>query len=1036
MQTGTVAWVRCLLCTALSVVSVGTLAFAEGKDAGGGGYYSEPQVFDSRPRVDREMHVGHIGVTGIRARIYKGVVLKVEKTEPDTPAHGKFTKGNVITGINGVSLEGKNAFVTLGNALTRAEASDGKMVFDVQSGEGAASRKVEVAIPVLGRYSKTWPLKCDKSKRIIKEAAEFYANREKFNQGGVGGAMACLFLLSTGDDKYLPRVKEYFAPFAQNVSGIGDHTWNNGYNGIACAEYYLRTGDSSVMPVLQYFCDDAKERQKFGCSWTHWGKGINPGYVASGLMNPAGAQVLTTLLLAKECGAVVDEPTLLGSLRFFYRFAGHRTVPYGDHRSEGGLGSNGKDGMIAATMHVASGAQGDVSIYTKAKRCLSMSMISSYPVLVRGHGDEGRGDALWRGISSSYLMEEKPALYREAMDRLTWWYDLSRRPGGGIGVATCQRFDDVGSGAGVALSYTAPLKTLRITGAPRSKYAKDFKLPEHLWGTAADLAFLGIENNPQYEQYGKPEPVHVPYYKFGSAYRRPSGDLKAVPKEEMLKNVSHQRYMIRAQAAKALRTVGALDELEKLMIHKDPRVRRAALDGVIDYRYWFSIGRDPLKTEAYTPGIIAALKKILTDPKEALYVVDGALFAMRNAPANAISENTEAIAPWTTHEEWWLRESSFMALTGLEKDDVEYLRIVPTLVTMMTEEYHTMPRGRMTSHLQGVLRKRKPESEVGKLILAGMHNAAEESEIKTGMRSAEGAYNVAQAANVCLVQAPETAVPIAKIIESRFSVLGTGQIIRLVATPNSNREGRPYGLYTLLEKLSPDRRAELTDILFGSYRPELVKRLKASEGQDRALIDTIIDLTKLKKPVAGWRAIGQPKPADRVWRFMSFDPQEKDKRHPREKKRFRNVSLPAGLEKWYTPEFDDSKWESGSAPIGKGLFKRGKTTFKSNSDWGDGEFLLMRTTFELDALDCDSYRISVLASQGFHVYLNGHRIHTYIWWKNMPHYRLIMLGPGEIKHLRRGTNVLAVYTNTEYPKGVPMGQIDLYLEGLRNEDLE
>ena len=52
------------------------------------------------------------------------------------------------------------------------------------------------------------------------------------------------------------------------------------------------------------------------------------------------------------------------------------------------------------------------------------------------------------------------------------------------------------------MAYTAPLKTLRITGAPRSKYAKDFKLPEHLWGRAADLMFLNIENNPGYRKYG------------------------------------------------------------------------------------------------------------------------------------------------------------------------------------------------------------------------------------------------------------------------------------------------------------------------------------------------------------------------------------------------------------------------------------------------------------------------------------------------------------------------------------------------------
>ena len=175
MHPGTATYVRCFLRASLSVVFLGTLAFPEGKDEEAP-YYSEPQVYGSRPRVDREMHVGQIGVTGVHARIYKGVVLKVEKTEPGTPAHGKFEKGEIITGINGVPLKGRNAFVTLGNALTKAEASDGKMVFDVQAAGGAPSKKVELVIPVLGAYRETWPLKCEKSRKIIKQAAEFYAD--------------------------------------------------------------------------------------------------------------------------------------------------------------------------------------------------------------------------------------------------------------------------------------------------------------------------------------------------------------------------------------------------------------------------------------------------------------------------------------------------------------------------------------------------------------------------------------------------------------------------------------------------------------------------------------------------------------------------------------------------------------------------------------------------------------------------------------------------------------------------------------------
>jgi hypothetical protein len=331
-------------------------------------YYTEAQVYTSRPNPGRDTPFGCIGATGVMARVYPGVTVKVEQTTPGSPAAGKFHKGEIITGINGVALKGLNPFVALGNALTKAEAGDGRMVFDVTSADGKALRKETVTIPVLGGYSKTWPLNCGKSKKIIEQAAGFYADPKKFNEGGIPGALACLFLLSTGDDQYLPRVKSYFDAFPKNVRAIGDHTWNNGYNGIACGEYYLRTGDAAVLPILQHYCDDAKERQKFSCGWTHWGQGISPGYVAGGLMNPAGAQVLTTLLLGKECGVNVDEETLLGALRFFYRFAGHGTVAYGDHRGEGGLGSNGKDGMITAAMQIASGARGDVTIYQQARQ--------------------------------------------------------------------------------------------------------------------------------------------------------------------------------------------------------------------------------------------------------------------------------------------------------------------------------------------------------------------------------------------------------------------------------------------------------------------------------------------------------------------------------------------------------------------------------------------------------------------------------------------------------------------------------------------
>lgn len=300
-------------------------------------------------------------------------------------------------------------------------------------------------------------------------------------------------------------------------------------------------------------------------------------------------------------------------------------------------------------------------------------------------------------------------------------------------------------------------------------------------------------------------------------------------------------------------------------------------------------------------------------------------------------------------------------------------------------------------------------------LAAALRKSVASSEVKVGQRSPEGAYNIAQAAKLCLQDDPASAATIAKMIQRRFDVFSTGDLIQLVATPNSNRENPPYGLYSTLERLSAEQRDELTDILFGDYHRELIRRMKAEKGVNEPLIDTIIDLGKLRNPIAAWTALGKTAPADRVWRFRSFDPlTEKDRMHPREKKRFRDVQLADDLRGWHQPDYDDSDWNKGRAPIGTGACKgRGGVSFENHADWGKGEFLVMRTTFHVDDLDHDLYRLSILAKHGFHVYLNGHRINTCVWWKDQPHYRNILLGPGAVKRLKKGTNVLAAYGNVE-----------------------
>jgi alpha-galactosidase len=189
-----------------------------------------------------------------------------------------------------------------------------------------------------------------------------------------------------------------------------------------------------------------------------------------------------------------------------------------------------------------------------------------------------------------------------------------------------------------------------------------------------------------------------------------------------------------------------------------------------------------------------------------------------------------------------------------------------------------------------------------------------------------------------------------------------------------------------------------------------------------------------------WQPVGKPLPEERIWRFATMDATEKkDKLEKYDDRRFRDITLPAGMENWHMPDFDDSKWAEGKAPIGKGVWKHsGITLDKFPSKWGDGEFLLMRTTFEVEDLNCDSYRIAILARQGFHVYLNGQKIHTYIWWADSPRYGSIVLEKEQIKHLKKGKNVLAVYANDQYDLNSPehYGAIDVRIEGITKADQE
>ena len=87
-----------------------------------------------------------------------------------------------------------------------------------------------------------------------------------------------------------------------------------------------------------------------------------------------------------------------------------------------------------------------------------------------------------------------------------------------------------------------------------------------------------------------------------------------------------------------------------------------------------------------------------------------------------------------------------------------------------------------------------------------------------------------------------------------------------------------------------------------------------------------------------WKPIGKPLTEKRNWRFLTVDATaKKDQLEEFTDRRFRDITLPAGIENWHMPAFDDSQWTEGNAPIGKGVWNHsGIHLSKFSSTWGKG----------------------------------------------------------------------------------------------------
>ena len=142
-------------------------------------YRNEHALFSLRPAADKPVtNLTRVGPIGISLDLLQpAFTMHIKGIEPGSPAatSGQLKPGMIIESINGEKMAGIDPRIQLGNWITQAEATNGRVVMMVADEPGGEAREVVVQLPVLGRYSDTWPLKCRKSDTIVQQTAEFIA---------------------------------------------------------------------------------------------------------------------------------------------------------------------------------------------------------------------------------------------------------------------------------------------------------------------------------------------------------------------------------------------------------------------------------------------------------------------------------------------------------------------------------------------------------------------------------------------------------------------------------------------------------------------------------------------------------------------------------------------------------------------------------------------------------------------------------------------------------------------------------------------
>lgn len=952
----------------------------------GESFYKETPLFSTAPDEAASLTViTRFGPVGMAVELHQPAFsMKIGDVEPDSPAAvAELTKGQILESINGQSLKNIDPRIQLGQIIEAAEAKDGMLKFRVKDHADAAARDVMVKIPVLGAYSPTWPLNCPKSDKIVRNFAD-YLKQPGSHKGFADFGM--LFLLSTGDDADLPAVRDWVHGLNQkNSSG---YAWHIGYGGLAICEYYLRTGDPVALEVVQKWVEAAAKGEYLN-GWAGRGGVPHLGY-GNGHLNAAGTHVVTFLLLAKQCGADVDDSLLQRTLTHFFRYAGRGLNPYGDDRPETSFVDNGKNGKLAFAMAAAASLtpEGEKSIYARARDTAAMTSFYTTSFMLHGHTGGGIGE-IWRSAAMGLLHDTKPTQYRDFMDHRKWHYDMSRRFDGSFTILGGAGYDKVEWGNCYPIAYTIPRKTLRITGAPPSRFSKTYQLPVRPWGTEADDVFVSLDSvadsDGNLQDLSGEKLVEISARPFIIQLNKED----EITDAQIRRYTSHPDYLIRHMISNTAAGLTAdymfpkpgkrvrLELIEELARHRDPRVRNAGIRAA-------TVVFDPNTAESVRM-FDHAIER-LKDDQESWLIKDACLSLVQRATPDMIVPHVDLLLGYLTHSEQWLQNGALMALMNVVTDERCFEKVLPPVGNLL----QTTPRQSTTGGAVFALREKLPEAS-GKVRDLALSVFGEAYANYSGGNMWPGGQDMRS----------HEAATMERLASTLTTVPGGFDVLYELAKKRRPHEPLPYSeifLATDPENFGPDLRDAIKPIIrdeliyqfIGQNRRRILADISNFNNRHATVTHSIDGLVSLYQKIGvrdyDWKNFG-PDLRNAEWNYHSFDPVEKQK-YDISPWRYRPVTMPKGMEEWTSPGFDPvaAGWKKGLPPFGQfkgelsGNSERHTWDVPPRTLWGN-EVLLVNGVFEFPALKPDhSYRLRVQTGQGvgagdgFRVYINGNQL--------------------------------------------------------------